>query len=147
MIINAWVEIRDTFVWPPDADPADDTVQEAVNRATIALCGDIAVIPNLYKTRTQGPRSWQLYSLLYDVEQQRDFEIAIELFKSENPGDTDVLGAWHWVTGEQVKDNDVPLYPIPGSLNSYMPDDPGGPPNSTLRDINLYFGQSERNFS
>ena len=146
MIINAWVEIRDTFAWPA-ADPEDDTELQAKNRETLALCGDIKVIPGLYKTRTQGPRSWQLYTLLYDVATRQEFEQAIELFKSENPGDTDVLGAWHWATGEQVTDDNVPLYPIPGKLGNFMPDEGDPPvPNNTLRDINLYFGQAGRVF-
>ena len=139
MIINAWVEIRDNFTWPA-VDPADDTELQAKNRATLARCGDIAVIPGLYKTRVQGPRSWQLYSLLYEVTTRQEFEQAIELFKSENPGDTAVLGAWNWTDGSQVNDNGVPLYPIPGRLSSFMPD-------TTLEDVNLYFGQSPRSFS
>ena len=146
MIINAWVEIRDDFAFPA-ADPADDTELQAKNRETLARCGDVQVIPNLYKTRTQGPRSWQVYSLLYDVATRQEFEQAIERFKSENPGQTDVLGAWDFHTGEQVNDNGVPLYPIPGKLNNFMPDDPDGTPNSTLRDVNTYFGQAFRDFS
>lgn len=73
MIINAWVEIRDDFAFPA-ADPADDTELQAKNRETLARCGDIAVIPNLFRRRTQGPRSWQLYSLLYDVATRQEFE-------------------------------------------------------------------------
>ena len=94
MIFNAWVEIRNTFAFPAD-DPVDDSELQAKNRETMSKCGDIEVIPGLYKTRTQGPRSWQVYSLLYDLEEERDLEIALERFKSENPGDTDVLAAWH----------------------------------------------------
>lgn len=149
MIINAWLEIRDDFAFP-SADPASDTELQAKNRETLALCGDLAVIPGLYKGRTQGPRSWKLYSLLYDVASRQEFEQAVELFKSENAGKTDVLGAWDFNTGEQVKDNNVPLYPIPGRLASFMPDDidqDGNPvPNATLRDINLYYGQAARVF-
>ena len=147
MIINVWLEIRDTFTWPAE-DPEDDTELQAKNRQTLALCGDIKVIPGLYKTRTQGPRSWQLYSVLYDVQTIPEFERAVELFKSENPGDTSVLGAWHWGTGLQVTDDNVPLYPIPGSLSSFMPDEGDPPvPNSTQRDVNLYFGQTPRDFT
>ena len=134
MIINVWIEIRDDF----------DFTSET-NQATLALCGDIAVIPGLYKNRVQGPHSWQLYSLLYDVETRQEFEQAVELFKSENPGQADVLGAWNW-DGSQVTDNNVPLYPIPGKLSNFMPDDAEGNPDSTLRDVNLYAGQSPRVF-
>ena len=145
MIINAWLEIRDTFAFPAE-DPADDTELQAKNREALARCGDIAVIPNLFDKRTQGPRSWQLYSLLYDVATRQEFEQAIERFKSENPGDTDVKGAWHFEDGRQVgielDGEGVPLYPIPGNLSSFMPDG-----NPTLRDVNVYYGQSPRDFS
>lgn len=198
MIANAWVEIRNTFAWPAD-DPADDTELQAKNRETLAKCGDIEVIPNIFKTRQQGPRTWQLYSLLYDdIAEERDLERALELFRSENPGDTSVMGAW-WVTSEiackqvgtelvidtrivtktwsvlnpdyqpdpELPDYDpryviqvtgdveeeyvsgitgVPLYPIPGGLGSYMPDEDGAP-NTTIRDVNLYAGQKQRDFT
>lgn len=150
MIINAWVEVRDDFAFPA-ADPADDTELQAKNRETLSKCGDIQVIPNLYKQRTQGPRSWQLYSLLYDVPDRRTFEQQIERFKSENPGQTDVLAAWHVEDGRQVgielDGSGVPLYPIPGKLSSFMPDDPDGTPNAALRDVNIYYGQAPRDFS
>ena len=151
MIINAWVEIRDDFTWPA-VESENDTQLQAKNRATLAKCGDIAVIPGLYKTRTQGPRSWQLYSLLYDVQTIPEFEQALELFQSENPGETSVMGAWYFENGNQVVDDGVPLYPIPGSLGSYMPDVWNGddPPTfsaaTELSDVSLYFGQSPRIF-
>ena len=149
MLINAFLEIRDDFTWPAD-DPADDTELQAKNRETLSRCGDIQVQPGLWKTRTQGPRSWQLYSLIYDVATRQEFEQAVELFKSENPGQTDVLGAWHMEDGRQVgielDASGVPLYPTPGRLADFMPDDPDGTPNPTLRDNNLYFGQHPRQF-
>jgi hypothetical protein len=144
-LFNAWLEIRDTFAFPA-SDPADDTELQAKNRETLDKCGDIAVIPNLFKTRTQGPSSWQLYSLLYDLPTRQAFEQAVERFKSENPGDTDVKGAWHMEDGRQVgielDGSGVPLYPIPGNLADFMPD--GDP---TLRDVNLYYGQAPRSFA
>ena len=150
MIINAWVEVRNDFAFPA-VDPADDTELQAKNRETLARCGDIAVIPNLYDSRTQGPNSWQLYSLLYDVATRQEFEQAVERFKSENPGQTDVLGAWHFEDGRQVgielDGSGVPLYPVPGKLGDFMPNNPDGTPNATVRDVNLYAGQAPRDFS
>ncbi len=198
MLYNVWMEIRDTFEFPAD-DPADDTELQAKNRVTLARCGDIKVIPNLFKTRAQGPRTFQVYSLLYDLPEQRDLEQAIELFASENPGDTRVLAAWEedpngpnsayigttnvytitieeqtWsvlnpdyqpdplepdfddrfviqVTGDVEVTTltgytGTPLYPVAGNLSDFMPDDPDGTPNTTLRDVNLYAGQSPRSF-
>lgn len=150
MIINCFVEIRDDFDFPAD-DPANDTELQAKNRETLSKCGDIDVIPGLFKGRTQGPRSWQLYSLLYEIPTRQAFEQAVERFKSENAGKTDVLGAWHAEDGRQVgielDGSGVPLYPIPGRLSDFMPNNPDGTPNSTLRDVNLYYGQAPRDFS
>ena len=149
MLINCFAEIRNDFAYPAD-DPADDTELQAKNRETLSRCGDIEVIPGLFKTRVQGPRSWVLYSLIYSVDTRQQFEQAVERFKSENPGQTDVLGAWHMEDGRQVGIEDdgsgVPLYPIPGRLADFMPDDPDGTPNPTLRDVNLYYGQAPRTF-
>ena len=151
MLINCIIEIRDTFAFPAE-NPEDDTELQAKNRETLNLCGDIAVIPNLFKTRTQGPRSWQLYSLLYDVDTVPEFEQAVELFSSENPGDTGVMGAWYFDDGTQVSDDGVPIYPIPESLLSYMPDvwneddPPTFSPATEVTDVNLYFGQAPRQF-
>jgi hypothetical protein len=150
VIINALIEIRNDFAFPAE-DPANDTELQAKNRETLSRCGDIQVQPGLWKTRVQGPRSWQVYSLLYEVDARQQFEQAIERFKSENPGQTDVLGAWHVEDGRQVgietDGSGVPLYPIPGRFADFMPDDPDGTPNPTLRDVNLYYGQAPRQFT
>ena len=95
MQVTAWVEIRDDFAWPA-ADPADDTELQAKNRETLSWCGDIEGIPGVFKARTQGPRTWKVYSLLYtDIIDDQDIEQRLERFRSENPGQTDVLGAWY----------------------------------------------------
>jgi hypothetical protein len=93
--VNAWIEIRNDFDWPAE-NPEDDTELQAKNRETLSRCGDVDVQPDLYEQPSQGPRSWQLYSLTYEVNSDQEFEQAIERFKSENPGTTDVLGAWYW---------------------------------------------------
>jgi hypothetical protein len=200
MLVNVWIEIRNTFAYPAD-DPADDTELQAKNRETLSRAADQAVVPFLYKQRIQGPNTYLLYSLLYDLPTEPEIEQAVERFQSENPGDTNVMGAWHWeygnefgtapvitevpnpaYTGEpfyipnpdyqpdfELPDHDpreelrnplyvpeffteitqtgVPLYPIPGSLSSFMPDEGDPPvPNATLRDINIFAGQALRIF-
>ena len=198
MKVNVWIEIRDTFAWPAE-DPENDTELQAKNRETLSLAAQMDVVPLLYKQRTQGPRSWVLVSLMYDDVTQQSLEQAVDRFQDENPGDTDVLGAWNWeygnefgtdftitevpnpeYTGEpffipnpdfqpdpELPDYDpreslrnplwvpeflvvigqtgVPLYPIPGKLSSFMPDEGDPPvPNPTVRDINLFMGQAPR---
>ena len=149
MIVNVWMEIRDTFAYPA-ADPADDTQLQAKNRETLALAADIAVVPLLFKKRIQGPRSFDLYSLLYVDVTQQSLEQKVERFASENPGDTAVMGAWHWEDGRQFgiqeDGSGVPLYPIPGALSAHMPNNGDGTPNNTLRDVNLFMGQASRLF-
>ena len=44
----------------------------------------------------------------------------------------------------EISQTGVPLYPIPGRLSSFMPDDPDGTPNPTIRDVNLFAGQAPR---
>jgi hypothetical protein len=96
MIYSAWVEIRDDFAFPAE-DPEDDTELQAKNRETLSRATDIDVVPFIFKGRTQGPRTWRVYSLLYEFDTQQELEQALERFKSENPGQTDTLGAWEWV--------------------------------------------------
>lgn len=100
MIVNVWVEIRDTFAFPAE-NPEDDTELQAKNRETLALAAEADVVPLLFKVRLQGPRSYVLYSLLYDNVTQQELEQKVELFASENPGDTAVMGAWNWEYGNQ----------------------------------------------
>jgi len=206
MIVNVWMEIRDTFAWPAE-DPEDDSELQAKNREALALAADITTVASLYKQRVQGPRSWVLISLMYADVTQQSLEQAVDKFQDENPGDTDVLGAWYWEYGNEfgteptftevpnpdyngdtesptlpnpdyqpdpelpdydpnetirnpaydgretlteIGQSGVPLYPIPGKLSQFMPDDldnDGNPvPNPTVRDINLLQGQRERYF-
>ena len=203
MIVNVWIEIRDTFAYPAE-NPEDDTELQAKNRETLSRAADITVVPFLFKQRTQGPRTYILYSLLYEVETDQELEQAVELFQSENPGETNVMGAWYADYGNQfatqvtftevpnpdyngdtvpatipnpdfqpdpelpdfdprfdlpnpaydgretlteIGQTGVPLYPIPGSLSDFMPDEGDPPvPNSTVRDINLFAGQAKRLF-
>lgn len=204
MIVNVWIEIRNTFAFPAE-NPEDDSELQAKNRETLSLAAEIDVVPFMYKQRTQGPRSWILVSLLYDVATNQELEQAVERFASENPGDTGVKGAWYWeygnefmtdVTFTEVPNPDyngdtesptipnpdyqpdpelpdfddretltnpaydgretlteigqtgVPLYPIPGNLSAFMPDEGDPPvPNATVRDINIFMGQAPRIFS
>ena len=89
MFVTAWVEIRDDF----DFERPD-------NVETLAKCGDIDVIPTVFKARSQANRAWRVYSLQYEYPDDvgnldQAIEQDLERFKSENPGQTDVLGAWY----------------------------------------------------
>ena len=147
MKFTAWVEIRNDFTWPAD-DPADDTELQAKNRETLSKCGDIKVIPFIFKGRTQGPRSWRVYSLLYDIDdsipnQDQVIEQELERFKSENPGQTDVLACWYEagnmvgttlvITEEPNPDYVGEPYEIPNPAYQPDPELPDYDPRQTIR--------------
>ena len=101
MLTNIWIGISQDFAFPAD-DPENDTDLQAKNRETLAKCGDIDVIPGLYSSPGGGPNQQSLYCLLYDLPTDRDLEIALERFQSENPGNTSILGAWYVNDGAGV---------------------------------------------
>lgn len=152
MLINVWMEIRSTFAFPAE-NSEDDSELQAKNRKAFELSADYEVVSGLFKNRIQGPNTYSLYSFLYDVASRQELEQAVELFQAENPGDTGVMGAWDYYTGLQFRDDNVPVYPIQGSLLQYMPDVWNGddPPTysqaNMLTDVNLLGGQAAREFN
>lgn len=149
MIVNVWIEIRDNFAWPAE-NIEDDTELQAKNREALSRAADYEVVANLFKKRTQGPRSWSIYSFVYQADTKQEIEQAVERLASENPGMTSAKGAWHFEDGRQfgieLDGSGVPLYPISGSLINYMPDVDGAPAIE-LTDVNLLFGQAPRVFT
>lgn len=110
MKYSAWVEIRDDFAFPAD-DPADDTELQAKNRETLEKCGNVDVIPFVFKARTQGPRTWRVYDLLVEVDTDQQLEQALERFQSENPGQAQVVAAWNEdgsMVGTTLVETEVP---------------------------------------
>lgn len=110
MKYSAWVEIRDDFAFPAD-DPANDTELQAKNRETLEKCGNVDVIPFVFKARTQGPRTWRVYDLLVEVDTDQQLEQALERFQSENPGQAQVVAAWNEdgsMVGTTLVETEVP---------------------------------------
>jgi hypothetical protein len=145
MRFTAWLEIRDDFAWPAD-DPADDTELQAKNRETLARCGDIDVIPFVFKSRTQANRTWRVYSLQYEfntANNDQAIEQALERFKSENPGRTDVLVCWYYdgnmvgttlvITEEPNPDYVGEPFEIPNPAYQPDPEQPDYDPRETIR--------------
>ena len=145
MRFTAWLEIRDDFAWPAD-DPADDTELQAKNRETLARCGDIDVIPFIFKSRTQANRTWRVYSLQYEfntANNDQAIEQALERFKSENPGRTDVLACWYYdgnmvgttlvITEEPNPDYVGEPFEIPNPAYQPDPEQPDYDPRETIR--------------
>lgn len=145
MKFTAWVEIRDDFAFPAD-DPADDTQLQAKNRETLAKCGDIKTIPTVFKGRTQANRTWRVYSLLYEFDTANNdqaIEQALERFKSENPGRSNVLACWYQegnmvgttlvVTEEPNPDYVGEPFEIPNPAYQPDPELPDYDPRETIR--------------
>lgn len=145
--INAWVELRDDFAFPAD-DPANDTELQAKNRETLSKCGEIDVIPFVFKARTQANRTWRVYSLLYYfddsvVNVDQAIEQDLERFTSENPGRANILAAWYkagnmvgtQITYTEVLNPDYVGEPFEIPNPTYQPDPelPDYDPRETIR--------------
>ena len=106
---------------------------------------DPAVVQNLYAVRTAGPNSFHLWSVILSEADGTIVE-QVNAFRSEFPS-TQVLGAW-LPSGEQLSDeNGNVRYEISDTLSQYMPTDPDGTPNPTVRDVNLPAGWAPRDFT
>ena len=147
MIANIWMRFRDDFTWPAE-NPEDDDELQAKNREALSRAVDYETVSRLYKQESAQGKTWTLLSLWYQYELENEVEQAVERLSSENPGQTDVLGAWYADTGERfgTADESPPTYPQYGALDRYMPDNPDGTPNPIVRDVNLLAGQALRVF-
>jgi hypothetical protein len=105
---------------------------------------DPAVVQNLYVTDDQAGTIRHLWSvILYSTD--GPFNAQINDFRQEFPG-AQVLGCWLPDGSQLLDENDEVRYVISDRLSNYMPDDPEGTPNPTVRDINLPAGWAPREF-
>jgi hypothetical protein len=91
---NVWLEIRDNFPWPA-GEPGDDTEVQGKNRLNLGEMPDQVVVTSLFKSRKQGPRSYYLYSMYYDVETQAEMELSVQNLQWDNPGHVVILAGWN----------------------------------------------------
>lgn len=165
MKINVWLALRDDaqaairerLTWDEESQgPYTGPVPDRVARVFEKM-GDRATVQRLFKTPTIANRQWTIWSILFDENKNVMQRVKAELdhLEASYPNRIQIVGAWHYDTGRQVgADYDdsgnrisLPLYPVPGLLSNFMPDDPDGSPNAALRDVNLYYGQAPRDFS
>ena len=112
---------------------------------------DPAVVQNLYKTRTQGPNVWHLWSIILNSE-DGPFNQQINDFRQQYPG-CQVLGCWNPDGTELTDENGVVMYTQPDFLLAFMPDvwngddPPTFSPATQVTDINLPAGWAPRVFT
>ena len=144
MIANIWMGFDDRA--QSDANPSDD--DDPRSQAYRAL-GDPSVRSIFRQDNPPGPRSYELWSLYYEVETDQEIRDIRNDLLAEYPGQLRTIGAWWW-DGTQVQG--FPLHP---SILEYIPDvvtfDPDGNEISRTRptvptDINLGLGQTRRIF-
>ena len=146
LFVNSWVSIRDDFVMgntDPEAGPLSD------NALFFAHAVDASVVGGLYKNEETGGRTWDLWSVYFPDNATMDD--AIDDLQSNNPGQTNVLGAWNQDGSQYLPPSGYAQY---GNLLRYMPDvpdpeDPEGPfiPATVIVDTNILFGQTPRVFT
>ena len=146
MIVNLWMAFDERAA--PAAEPqADDIPAHSAFRAL----GDPATRGIFRKDDPAGPRTYELWSLYYEVE---DIQALVHIRNDMNadfPGQLLTIGAWDFDTGEQLQG-----FNLHNRLLEFIPDivtyDVDGNETSRNRptaasDVNLGFGQAPRDFS
>ena len=144
MIANLWMGFDDRA--QGSANPGDD--DEPRSNAYRAL-GDPSVRSIFRQDNPPGPRSYELWSLYYEVETAGELRDIRNDLLAEYPGQLRTIGAW-WFDGLIVE-----TFVVHASILEYMPDiviyDDDGNETSRTRptvptDVNLGLGQTRRAF-
>ena len=161
MIVNLWMGFNDRA--RPNAEPQGEAPGHSAYRAL----GDPATRRIFRKDNPNGPRDYELWSLYYDVETEKELRDIRNDLNAEFPGQVRTVGAWHW-DGRQVgqeftfnEDGEItgvtgnPMFPLHTRILEFIPDivthDVDGNETSRVRptapsDVNLGFGQAPRRF-
>ena len=144
MIANLWMGFDDRA--QSAANPGDD---DAPRSNAYRALGDPSVRSVFRQDNPSGPRSWELWSLYYEVETAGDLRNIRNDLRAEYPGQIRTIGAWWW-DGRRVE-----TFTLHASILEYMPDvvtyDLDGIEVSRARptaptDVNLGLGQTRRVF-
>lgn len=152
MVANLWMAFDDR------AQPVANAVDANENSHKVfQALGDPSVRGIFRQHNPNGPRSYELWSLYYEVND------GIELLQTRNdlnaefPGQLRTIGAWWFDTGAQVLNpaGTQPQFPLHATILEYIPDivthDSAGNEISRIRpsvpsDVNLGLGQTPREF-
>lgn len=143
MIANLWMAFDDRA--QRTANPQEDELPSQAYRAL----GDPSVRSIFRQDAPAGPRSYELWSLYYELDDQQDVLDVRNDLLIEYPGQLRAIGAW-WQDGQQVNG-----FPLHASILEFIPDivtyDDDGNETSRTRptepsDVNLGMGQIPRIF-
>ena len=142
VIANLWMGFDDRAQSKAKEVDEDGNLIHPVNRAL----GDPSVRDIFKHHNPSGPRTYELWSLYYEVEDGAELLQIRNDLNAEFPGQLRTIGAWWW-NGEQVMNpaGQQPLFPLHTSILEYMPDIDGSPATE-LTDVNIGLGQSPRQF-
>ena len=134
MIVNLWMAFDDRA--QIDANPSEDNIPSAYR-----ALGDPSVRSIFRQDNPSGPRSYELWSLYYEVETEQEVLGIRNDLNSEYPGQLRTIGAWWW-DGTQVQG-----FPLHSSILEFIPDvDDLGTRPTVPSDVNLGLGQTPRIF-
>lgn len=151
----------------------DDRAQSGANNSAVfRALGDPSVRDIFKHHNPSGPRSYELWSLYYEVETEQELRDIRNDLNAEFPGQVRTIGAFWWdgrqvgteweldENGERVFHIEIDdegqeeiiwhttgqsIFPLHTSILEYMPDIDGSPATE-LTDVNLGQGQTPRIF-
>ena len=163
-VFNAWIAVSDTartriverLTWDEETQGAYDGPVTQAQYRLFSYMQDRRSREALFKRPTIGGREYILFSVDFDGDEvplasvRQTIDDLIETY----PNQIAVMGAWRVDDGRQVgatyDENGVITsdgpYPPHAQLFQFMPDDPDGTPNPTVRDVNILYGQAPRDF-
>lgn len=152
MIVNLWMGFDDLAKSSAEPGGPDDSGHNSFRHL-----GD-PTVRDIYRHHDEtGPRTYEMWSLFYEVEDSNEvLDIRNDLL-ADFPGQLRTIGSWLFDTGQQVLNlaGTQPLFPLHTTILEYMPDivtfDEDGNEVSRSRptvpsDVNLGLGQSTRQF-
>ena len=159
MLANLWMGFDDR-AQSLARETDEDGQLPPVNRAL----GDPSVRAIFKLDDPPGPRTYELWSLYYEVETEGELRDIRNDLLAEYPGMLRTIGSWWWdgrmVGTEFTYDEDgvitgvtgQPIFPLHTSVLGYMPDvwngddPPTYSPATVVADTNLGMGQAVRRF-
>ncbi len=159
MFVNIWLAISDaaqsavleSLNWDEELQGPYTGPLRPRSRRLFQYMDDQTTRRRLFSKPTLQSITYNLWSIEFN-EDERDTLQAVrdelDHLIAQYPNQIAVCGAWDW-EGQQI--GNPPIYPIPSYLWRFLPNPlpDGSTPtsNADLVDVNLLFGQSERDFS
>jgi hypothetical protein len=141
-MINLWIAVR------------EDVELDDLKLGRILTHPDMAHIEAVMKRDTLAGKVWMLYSVY--IEPTAAAKTKIKTWLANHANQVVVGGAWNMDGSQILKADGTPMFPIDSRLIKFMPDDVsydesgaeiGRTAATELKQVNVMFGQSPRNFT